>query len=74
MKKLILLCGLAMYLSGCGDRVQSSDCPIMIFNDFGVKSGICYDKETGVEYFIHSMGGYCPRYNADGTLKIHEGY
>lgn len=33
------------------------------------------DESTGVEYLIY-MGGYdggiCPRYNADGTLKINE--
>ena len=36
--------------------------------------GVFTDDETGVEYFVyHSMGmgsAICPRYNADGTLKI----
>lgn len=35
------------------------------------------DESTGVEYLIYSCynkGGICPRYNADGTLKINEDY
>lgn len=33
------------------------------------------DEYTGVEYLIYDgyqSGGVCPRYNADGTLKINE--
>jgi hypothetical protein len=34
------------------------------------------DKETGVEYLVLFDGNYfrsiCPRYNADGTLRINE--
>ncbi len=36
---------------------------------------IYIDKFTGVEYIVYSGGydgGICPRYNADGTLKINE--
>lgn len=41
--------------------------------------GVFTDSETGVEYFIyHSLGltgsAICPRYNADGSLKINHEY
>lgn len=36
---------------------------------------IYVDESTGVEYLVYDGGydgGICPRYNADGTLKINE--
>lgn len=36
---------------------------------------IYVDEYTGVEYLIddgYQSGGMCPRYNADGTLRINE--
>ena len=41
--------------------------------------GVYTDNETGVEYFVYSSLGVtgvaiCPRYNADGSLKINQEY
>ena len=36
---------------------------------------IYVDDETGVEYIVYAgygRGGICPRYNADGTLRVRE--
>ena len=34
---------------------------------------IYVDEETGVEYIVYNgyqKGGICPRYNADGSLRV----
>lgn len=36
---------------------------------------VIVDEETGVEYVVYNgynRGGICPRYNADGTLRVRE--
>lgn len=36
---------------------------------------VIVDDETGVEYIVfggYNRGGICPRYNADGTLRVSE--
>ena len=53
---------------------------IPVFAKFKYESGnncfgIWVDDKTGVEYIIFSTsgrGGICPRYNADGTLRVRE--
>ena len=59
---VLLVCGL------CGwKKIDSED--MNVFANISV----IVDEETGVEYVVYNgynRGGICPRYNADGTLKV----
>lgn len=59
---VLLVCGL------CGwKKIDSED--MNVFANISV----IVDEETGVEYIVFSgynRGGICPRYNADGTLRV----
>ena len=59
---VLLVCGL------CGWKKIDSE-NMDVFTNIG----IIVDEETGVEYIVFSWynrGGICPRYNADGTLRV----
>ena len=57
------------------EEIVSSD--IYVLHDESPHHILIYvDGYTGVEYLIYDgyqSGGMCPRYNADGTLRINEG-
>lgn len=82
MKKiiLVLLAVLLMCASaGCIAEEETeevvSDKYIRNYEDGPYYVSVYVDKYTGVEYLIYDCyqsGGMCPRYNADGTLKINE--
>ena len=59
---VLLVCGL------CGwKKIDSED--MNVFANISV----IVDEETGVEYVVfngYNRGGICPRYNADGTLRV----
>ena len=61
---ILLVCGL------CGwKKIDSED--MNVFANISV----IVDEETGVEYVVfngYNRGGICPRYNADGTLRVRE--
>lgn len=61
---VLLVCGL------CGwKKIDSED--MNVFANISV----IVDEETGVEYVVYNgynRGGICPRYNADGTLRVRE--
>ena len=69
MKKIIaaIITGLII-LSLCGcKRIEGETMDLMnaIY--------IYVDEETGVEYIVYNgykKGGICPRYNADGSLRV----
>lgn len=69
MKKIvaIILCVLIV-LGLCGrTKVDSKNLNPM------TKITVIVDDETGVEYVVYAgfnRGGICPRYNADGTLRV----
>ena len=59
---VLLVCGL------CGWKKIDSE-NMDVFTNIG----IIVDEETGVEYVVYNgynRGGICPRYNADGTLRV----
>lgn len=65
MKKIIAICLILSFLTGC--RVKYD-------NDLNNRNTYV-DKDTCVEYFVSS--GYCsgvfsPKYNRDGTLKLNK--
>ena len=61
---VLLVCGL------CGwKKIDSEDMNVF------VNISVIVDEETGVEYIVfggYNRGGICPRYNADGTLRVRE--
>ena len=71
MKKIIaiILCVLIV-LGLCGwTNIHTEDVKPMTYINIYV------DDETGVEYILfegYNRGGICPRYNADGTLRVRE--
>ena len=67
MKKIIAIIVISalLVLMMCGWKFKSVKIPINIW----------IDTETGVEYVIYgdgARGGICPRYNADGTLRVNK--
>lgn len=65
---LIVMCSFA----GCVTESENPSPPDDINSGY---VGLYVDEYTGVEYLIYDgyySGGICPRYNADGTLKINE--
>lgn len=69
MKKVIAIILCAMLILGlCGwKRIDSENVNAM------VNISVFVDEETGVEYVVfggYNRGGICPRYNADGTIKV----
>ena len=83
----LLLIALIAGLSGCSSKGDSADdiearkiCNFKkIYKDVNVginnKDDIFVDATTGVMYFrTWSIDGFTPLYNADGTLKIWDGY
>lgn len=45
---------------------------LVIIGDSGHKTYLVYDKDTKVMYLGHTIGGYCPLYNEDGTLRVYD--
>lgn len=69
MKKIIAIILCILLIFGlCGwSKVDSQNISSM------ENITVMVDDETGVEYIIFSgykRGGICPRYNADGTLRV----
>lgn len=69
MKKIIaaIITGLII-LSLCGWKKIETD-PVDPLRAIS----IYVDEETGVEYIVYdgyNRGGICPRYNADGSLRV----
>ena len=83
----VLLIALIVGLSGCSSKDNSADdiearkiCNFKkVYEDVDVginrKDDIYVDTTTGVLYFrTWDIDGFTPLYNADGTLKIWDGY
>ena len=79
MKKIVFLVLAALLLTcasaGCIAEEETEEKVHLLYS----KSTHCIfsyvDEYTGVEYLVYDGyqgGGVCPRYNADGTLKINE--
>ena len=71
MKKIIAIILCVLLVCGlCGwKKIDSED--MDVFSNIIV----IVDEETGVEYIVFSgynRGGICPRYNANGTLRVRE--
>lgn len=63
--------------AGCIAEDNNDVKPDRYYGETYIKSGVYFyvDKQTGVEYLVGRHNGVtaiCPRYNADGTLKINE--
>lgn len=82
MKKIILVLAallLVCMTAGCVTEEETEEVmPDKYIQNHAYGSDYVYvyvDEYTGVEYLIYDYyqsGGVCPRYNADGTLKINE--
>ena len=80
MKKIILVLAAVLLVcasAGCIAVEEEEVLPdVYIHHDQSHHHIYIYiDEHTGVEYLIYDgyeSGGICPRYNADGTLKINE--
>lgn len=65
MKKIIAICLILSFLTGC--RAE-------YIGDLNNRNTYV-DKDTCVEYFVssgYSSGVFSPKYNRDGTLKLNE--
>lgn len=78
MKKKIILVLLAVLLvcasAGC-IAVEAEELSDKLENHRSEYVQVYIDESTGVEYLVYNcygLGGICPRYNADGTMKINE--
>ena len=87
IKKTVVMAAIAMcfLLAGCGGEKDVEDVESEFANKYFdlheiYKKGcnrVVYDKNTGVMYFLESSGyrfGITPIYNADGSLKLYDGY
>lgn len=66
MKKIIVICLILSFLTGCKVEYVGN------LNDYETY----IDKDTCVEYFVsagyYSKGVFSPKYNRDGTLKLNK--
>ena len=78
----LLILALAVVLSGCSLKGDSADdipfAKLRDLSDFaGYHHSLWYDTETGVVYMCTyglNTNSFTPLYNADGSLKIWDGY
>ena len=71
MAALLLTCASA----GCIAEEETKEKISLLYSESPQYIFSYVDEYTGVEYLIYDgcyNGGMCPRYNADGTLKINE--
>lgn len=65
----VIICCMALIFGvGCADNETNN-----IETAYPLDASSIYvyvDKETGVNYLLHTSGGICPRYNADGSLYV----
>ena len=66
MKKIIAICLILSFLTGCSVKYD---------NDLNNRNTYI-DEDTCVEYFVssgyYSKGVFSPKYNRDGTLKLNK--
>ena len=82
MKKIIFVLAAVLLVcasAGCITVEDNNETkPDRYYDERYISSGVLYiyvDEQTGVEYLVgvhNYVTGICPRYNADGTLKINE--
>lgn len=75
MKKIILLLTLGLLLTGCGAKPINEDKGTGYYMQDSMNFDFYVDKETCVEYVVFKggyKGGFTPRLNTDGTLKLNE--
>lgn len=79
MKKIIFLVLAALLLTcasaGCITEEKTKEKVYLLYDNSPHYIFSYVDEYTGVEYLVYDGyqgGGVCPRYNADGTLKINE--
>ena len=78
MKKIILVLAALLLVCASAGCIETEEKVLpdvyTLHNEFPYIF-IYVDEYTGVEYLIYDgyqSGGVCPRYNADGTLRINE--
>ena len=82
MKKIILVLAALLLVCGSAGCITEEETEEKVSPDVYILRDetphyifVYVDEYTGVEYLIYDgyhSGGVCPRYNADGTLKINE--
>lgn len=78
IKILIAIMLSGIMLTGCAEaeskNVSKYFDKVLVAKDEIMGFYIYCDKNTGVMYYHENRNGYTPIYNADGTLKLYEGY
>lgn len=86
MKKLIVILGICLLLTGCGTSHEDAEytskemgeeyfTPIKEWDDPPFAYEIVYANDTGVKYLIfksYNKAGITPLYNADGSLQVYK--